>query len=42
VVLHLYVCVENHIWCAGDMCDMAGSDENHGMSRRPGAEDCGW
>jgi hypothetical protein len=26
-------------WCACSRCDIAGSDENHGMSRRPGAED---
>jgi hypothetical protein len=30
------------LWCAGDKCDMAGSDENRGRSRRPGAEDRGW
>jgi hypothetical protein len=29
-------------WCAGDMCDMVCSDEDRGMSRRPGAEDRGW
>jgi hypothetical protein len=29
-------------WCAGDRCDMAGSDENHGKSRRDSAEDWGW
>jgi hypothetical protein len=29
-------------WCASDRCDMVGSDENHGRSRRPGAEDRGW
>jgi hypothetical protein len=29
-------------WCAGGRCGMAGSDENHGCSRRPGAEDRGW
>jgi hypothetical protein len=29
-------------WCAGDRFDMAGSDEDHGRSRRPGAEDEGW
>jgi hypothetical protein len=23
-------------------CDMAGSDEDHGKRRRPGAEDRGW
>jgi hypothetical protein len=26
-------------WCVGDRCGMAGSDENHGRSRRPSAED---
>jgi hypothetical protein len=29
-------------WCAGDRCDMAGSNEDHGKSRRPSAEDRGW
>jgi hypothetical protein len=29
-------------WCVGDKCDMVGSDENHGRSRRPGTEDSGW
>jgi hypothetical protein len=29
-------------WCAGSKCDMAGSDEDHGKSRRPAAEDRGW
>jgi hypothetical protein len=29
-------------WCAGGRCDMAGNDEDRGMSRRPGAEDRGW
>jgi hypothetical protein len=28
--------------CVGDMCDMAGSDEDCDMSRRPGVEDRGW
>ena len=28
--------------CAGSRCDMAGSDEDRGRSRRPGAEDRGW
>jgi hypothetical protein len=28
-------------WCAGDRCDMAGSDDDHDRSRRPGAEDQG-
>jgi hypothetical protein len=29
-------------WCACDRCGMAGNDEDHGRSRRPGAEDRGW
>jgi hypothetical protein len=29
-------------WCADGRCNMAGSDEDHGRSRRPGAEDRGW
>jgi hypothetical protein len=29
-------------WCAGGRCGMAGSDEDHGRSWRPGAEDRGW
>jgi hypothetical protein len=29
-------------WCADDRCDMAGSDEEHGRSRRPGAGDQRW
>jgi hypothetical protein len=29
-------------WCAGDRCDMVGSDDDLGKSRRPGAEDQGW
>jgi hypothetical protein len=29
-------------WCVGDRCDMAGSDEDLGRSRRPDAEDQGW
>jgi hypothetical protein len=29
-------------WCAGGRCGMADSDEDHGRSRRPGAEDQGW
>jgi hypothetical protein len=27
------------LWCAGDRCDMVGSDEDRGRSRRPCAED---
>jgi hypothetical protein len=30
------------LWCADDKCDMAGSNEDHGRSRRHGAEDRGW
>jgi hypothetical protein len=29
-------------WCAGGRCGMAGSNEDHGRSRRPGVEDQGW
>jgi hypothetical protein len=29
-------------WCAGGRCGMACSDEDHGRSRRPDAEDRGW
>jgi hypothetical protein len=29
-------------WCVGGRCGMAGSDEDHGRSWRPGAEDRGW
>jgi hypothetical protein len=29
-------------WCVGNKCDMVGSDEDLGRSRRPGAEDQGW
>jgi hypothetical protein len=28
-------------WCLGDRCDMTDSDEDHGRSRRPDAEDWG-
>jgi hypothetical protein len=38
-------CGELHLlvsWCVGDRCDMVGSDEGLGKSRRPGAEDRGW
>jgi hypothetical protein len=36
---------ESHLlvsWCAGGKCDMVCSDEDHGRSRRHGAEDWGW
>jgi hypothetical protein len=29
-------------WCVGDRCDLVGSDEDHGSSGRPGAEDHRW
>jgi hypothetical protein len=29
-------------WCACDRGDMASSDNDHGKSRRPGAENQGW
>jgi hypothetical protein len=29
-------------WCIGGRWDMVDSDEDHGRSRRPGAEDQGW
>jgi hypothetical protein len=29
-------------WCVGHRCDMVGSDEDRGRSRRPGAENRGW
>jgi hypothetical protein len=29
-------------WCACDRCGMAGNDEHHGRSRRPGVENRGW
>jgi hypothetical protein len=29
-------------WCIGERCGMAGSDGDHGRSRRPSAEDQGW
>jgi hypothetical protein len=29
-------------WCVGNRCDMAGSDEDLGRSRRPDVEDWGW
>jgi hypothetical protein len=29
-------------WCADGRCDMVGSDEDRGRSRRPGAKDRRW
>jgi hypothetical protein len=28
--------------CAGDRCNMIGSDKDRGRSKRPGADDWGW
>jgi hypothetical protein len=46
VVLPLSIlCGESRLlvsWCAGDRCDMAGSNDDRGRSRRPGIEDRGW
>jgi hypothetical protein len=30
------------LWCVGGRCGVACSDEDHGRSRRPGAEDQRW
>jgi hypothetical protein len=30
------------LWCAGGRCGMVDSDEDHGRSRRPSAENRGW
>jgi hypothetical protein len=41
----IILCVESCLlvsWCAGDRCDMTGSDEDCGRSMRPGTEDLGW
>jgi hypothetical protein len=38
-------CGESHLlvsWGVSDKCNMTGSDENHGKSRKPGAENQGW
>jgi hypothetical protein len=43
--LYLCSCGESHLlvsWCAGGMCDMAGSDEDRGRSRKPDVEDWEW
>jgi hypothetical protein len=47
VVLLYYLCLyaESFLlvsWCAGGRCDMVGSNEDRGRSKRPGAEDRGW
>jgi hypothetical protein len=42
---YTFVRVESRLlvsWCAGDRCDMAGSDDDHDRSRRPDAEDQRW
>jgi hypothetical protein len=45
-LFYLYLCSFEEscllvLWCAGGKCDMTCSDEDHGRSRRPGAEDWG-
>jgi hypothetical protein len=38
-------CGESHfliLWCVGDKCDMAGSEEDLGRSRMSDVEDRGW
>jgi hypothetical protein len=45
VLLQSILCGESCLivsWCVGDRCDMVGSNEDLGRSRRPGAEDRGW
>jgi hypothetical protein len=47
VVLRFYICLcgESRLlvsWCVGDRCDMVGSDDDRGRSRRPVAEDQRW
>jgi hypothetical protein len=44
LLYYLVSCGESHLivsWCACGRCDMAGSDEDRGRSRRLGAEDQG-
>jgi hypothetical protein len=45
VVLPLSIlCVESRLlvsWCAGDRCDIAGSNDDRGRSRRPDVDDWG-
>jgi hypothetical protein len=39
------LCEESRLlvsWYVSDRCDMAGSDEDLGKSRRPSVEDWGW
>jgi hypothetical protein len=41
----IYSCGESCLlasWCVGNRCDMAGSNEDLGTSRRPDAEDREW
>jgi hypothetical protein len=43
--LYLCLCGESCLlvsWCVGDRCGMTNIDEDHGRSRRPGAEDRRW
>jgi hypothetical protein len=42
---YLYSCGESRLlvsWSVGDRCDMVGSGEDLGRSRRPGAKNQGW
>jgi hypothetical protein len=44
LLYYLVLCGESCLlvsWCAGGKCDMAGSDEDRGKSRRLGVEDRG-
>jgi hypothetical protein len=41
----IILCGESYLlvsWCACDIYDMVGSDEDRGRSRRPGVEDQRW
>jgi hypothetical protein len=42
VLLYYLLFMLRIVWCAGGRCDITGSDEDRGRSRRPGAEDRGW
>jgi hypothetical protein len=47
MVLRYYLCScgESHLlvsWCVGDRCDMVGSDDDLGRSRKSGVEDQRW
>jgi hypothetical protein len=45
ILLLSILCEESRLlvsWCVGDRCNMMGSDDDLGRSKRPGAEDRGW